>query len=143
MVAEARENLAAFPNVRVAVTDGFVLSEFPDHAFDVVFGQGVLGYLDPNPLLALLDEVHRVLQPGGVCVFNFLTIDNESDAETYLATVGRQAHSHRFHGGTDRAYAAAQIRAMYEAVGLDSTEPRPASTNAEPPSGRVVIVGRA
>src|SRR5437763_5408458 len=73
MVAEARENLAMFANVRVAATDGFALSEFTDGAFGIVFAQGVLGDLDPNQLLALLDEVRRVLRRGGVCVFNFFT----------------------------------------------------------------------
>jgi len=141
MVAEARENLAALPNVRVAATDGFTLEEFGDGQFDLVFGQGIVGYLDPNPALALLDEVSRVLKPRGVCVFNFLTIDHRADASVLLDSVRRQARARRFHGATDRAYSLAQIGAMYELAGLRVIEPE--SDSVAEPGGRVVVVGRA
>jgi SAM-dependent methyltransferase len=142
MVAEARQNLSAFANIRVARTSGVALTEFTDRAFALVFGQGVLGYLDPNPLLALLGEVRRLLSAGGLCVFNFFTIDRQSDASDHLATVTRQARTGRFHGGTDRAYAAAQIEALYRAAGLDLVADGAAAAG-EAASGRAVRIGRA
>jgi len=142
MVAEARQNLSALTNVRVATTDGFTLAEFPDTTFDVVFGQGVLGYLGANQLLGLLDEVHRVLVRRGVCVFNFFTIDDVRDARDHLATVRRLARRRRTHGGVDCAYTRGQIEALYEAVGL-RTLPSGAGTAAEPVRrGRLVVTAR-
>lgn len=139
MVAEASENLASYPNVTVRHTDGFALREFFERSFDLVFAQGVLGYLDPNPLLAMLDEVARVLRPGGVCVFNFSTIDHPRDAGKQVATVREQACRRRFSGGTDRVYTRAQLVAMYEAVGLELL---PAVDAFAPGPGRVVVAGR-
>jgi SAM-dependent methyltransferase len=137
MIGEAAENLAAFANVSVRLTDGFSLAEFSDRSFDLVFGQGVLGYLDPNPLLALLDEIHRVLRPGGASVFNFLTIDHPANLAVHLDTVRRQARRRRFHGGTDRAYTLGQLRALHEAVGL-----QPLGPAGEIATGRVVLSAR-
>ena len=139
MVTEASENLASYANVRVAKTDGFTLREFSERSFDVVFAQGVLGYLDPNPLLGMLDEVARVLAPGGVCVFNFSTIDDPQDVRWQLEAIREQASRRRFSGATDRVYTRAQLVAMYEAVGLEAL---PAADLSASGAGRVVIVGR-
>jgi SAM-dependent methyltransferase len=139
MVAEASENLAAYANVTVAQTDGFALHEFQERSFDLVFAQGVLGYLDPNPLLGMLDEVARVLRPDGVCVFNFSTIDHPQDMRWQLDTVREQARRRRFSGATDRAYTRAQLSTMYEAVGLHVL---PAADLADAGAGRVVIAGQ-
>ncbi len=139
MVAEASENLAPYANVRVARTNGVALHEFEERSFDLVFAQGVLGYLDPNPLLAMLDEVARVLRPGGVCVFNFSTIDDPQDARWHLETLREQARRGRFSAATDRAYTRAQLVATYEAAGLQVL---PAADTSAPGPGRVVIAGR-
>lgn len=119
MVDEATENLASFANARAATTDGFSLSEFPDARFDAVFGQGVLGYVEPNQLLGLLDEVHRVLVCGGRCVFNFFTIDDASNARDQLVAVRRMARRRRFSGGLNYPYTRAYIEALYGVVGLE------------------------
>jgi ubiquinone/menaquinone biosynthesis C-methylase UbiE len=139
MVAEASQNLASYANVTVARADGFALREFRERSFDLVFAQGVLGYMDPNPLLGMLDEVARVLQPGGVCVFNFSTIDHPLDVRWQLDAVREQARRRRFSGGTDRVYTRAQLSAMYEAVGMQVV---PAADLSASGSGRVVIVGQ-
>ena len=41
--------------------------EFPDNSFDAVFGFGILHHLDYEKAL---DEIRRVLRPGGVMIFN-------------------------------------------------------------------------
>lgn len=135
MVAEASENLSTFANVRVAVTDGFSLHELDDAAFGVVFGQGVLGYLGPNQLLGLLDEIHRVLIPCGVSVFNFFTIDDPRDARNHLAAVRQQARRRHHHGGIDCAYTRGQIEALHVVAGLHPSQ----AADGEPSQGRIVI----
>lgn len=140
MIAEARENLSAFSNVRLAVTDGFALPEFADTSFDVVLGQGVLGYLRPNQLLGLLAEVRRVLRPGGVSLFNFFTIDGPEDAAHHLSTVLEQARKRRPHGGLDEAYTHAGLETMHVVAGL-AVAPE-VEADAKLRGERVVIVGR-
>lgn len=39
---------------------------FPDNSFDLVFGSGILHHLDLGKAIA---EIHRVLKPGGVAIF--------------------------------------------------------------------------
>ncbi len=41
--------------------------DYEDNSFDVVFGFGILHHLDYE---AALDEIHRVLRPGGKMIFN-------------------------------------------------------------------------
>ncbi|MGH2858963.1 MAG: class I SAM-dependent methyltransferase [Solirubrobacteraceae bacterium] len=141
MVAEARENLAAHANVRAQLTDGYALPEFDDERFHVAYGQGVLGYMAPNQLLALLDEVRRVLRPGGVSVFNFFTIDRPEDARHHLEVVLAQARRRRPHGGIDEAYTRAQLEAMHATVGLEVVTSADGD-GGKPAMDRIVLVGR-
>jgi SAM-dependent methyltransferase len=136
MVAEAAENLAHHPNVRFQTTDGYTLARFNDTAFDVVFAQGVLTYLDPNPLLAVLAEVRRVLRPEGTCVFNFDTIDAPEAAQRHLEAVRHAARRRRFGGGLERAYTLPYIRSLHEAAGLQVDAP------ASPRDQRTIVVGQ-
>ncbi len=141
MIAEARENLRGFANVRPAVTDGFALAKFADASFDVAFGQGVLGYLPPNQALGLLAESRRVLRPGGVSVFNFFTLDDTQAAARHLAVVLEQAGKRRVHGGIDEAYTRAQLETMHSVAGLTVLNPD-AGIHPEPGGRRIAIVGR-
>jgi len=115
MVAEARRNLASCPNVRCAVTDGFTLREFEDDAMDLVFAAGVLTYLAPNPLLAMLDEITRVLRPGGVYISNYGLIDDPDAVRQRLDAVRRAARSRRFNGSVEEAYIESQVTASRSA----------------------------
>jgi SAM-dependent methyltransferase len=137
MVKEATENLADHDNVRCQKVDGFTLSAFADESFDLVFAQGVLTYMDPGPLLALLDEVQRVLRPSGTCVFNFATIDDELLAQYLLEAARTDARRRRVSPAHERPYAETQIQAMYRAVGLDVL-PSP----SREPGDRLVVIGR-
>ena len=136
MIAEARDNLRPFTNARAQTTDGYTLSEFPDAVYDVVFGQGVLGYLPPNQLLGLLSEVARVLRPGGISLFNFSCVDDPERAGEHLATVMRAARRRRLHGAIDEAYTRRYLEDLHQLAGL-------APERGEPASGgeRAVIVG--
>jgi ubiquinone/menaquinone biosynthesis C-methylase UbiE len=137
MVDEAAKNLAVHDNVRCEKVDGFVLSAFPDESFDIVFAQGVLTYMDPGPLLGLLDEVKRVLRPSGTCVFNFATLDNEASAQYLMEAARTDARRRRVSPAHERPYAEAQIHAMYRTAGLEVL-----SSPLREPGERLVVVGR-
>ena len=122
MVAEAAENLADFPNVSTVLTRGVSLAPLDDDSFDLAFAQGVLSYLEVNHGLALLDELARVVKPGGTLVVNAFTMDRPEWRADQLERVRLAAGRNRFTAGLFRSYSEAQVRAMVEAVGFEVVE---------------------
>jgi ubiquinone/menaquinone biosynthesis C-methylase UbiE len=61
-------------NVRFEAATAYKLP-FPDHSFDAIFSNTLLGHLD-NPLAAL-QEFHRVLKVGGVAGMRAADIDGQ------------------------------------------------------------------
>jgi SAM-dependent methyltransferase len=141
MVRAARRNLDGFPGVRCALTDGYTLKEFDDDSFDLVLAAGVLTFFAPNPLLAMLDEVARVLRPGGVCIANYMVLDNRERAREQLAHVRRDARERRFLL-LEQSYAHAQLAALHELAGIPLVEPATAA-DIRPGFERAVLVGQA
>ena len=119
MVKEARENLAQFENVTSHRARGYTLAPLEDASFDLVFAQGVLPWLDVNVALALLDEMHRVVRPGGTVVVNAFTIDRKAWADEQVQAVQASARRGFFGAGVMRAYSEGQLEAMLRAVGFD------------------------
>ena len=120
MLREAQGNLATFSNVRLVRTRGFTLDNFADGEFDIVFAHGVLGHLDPFPLLALLAGAHRILRPGGCCIANFHTLASQEDGRVALREALRSAGGYRLQS-SERPYTEDQIAALYEVVGFQET----------------------
>jgi SAM-dependent methyltransferase len=118
LLAEARRNLAAFTNVGYFRNRGFSLAGLRDAEFDLVFAQGVFSYFDPNPLLAMLSEVRRVLGEGGSLIFNVFTIERPEWARRAVEEVRSGLLEGRPRPGLYRAYTESQIVALCEAAGL-------------------------
>ncbi len=59
--------------------------QFEDHSFDVVFAESVLGILNHDKLIITMQEVKRVLKPGGI----FMSNDAIWKAGTSLETVSK------------------------------------------------------
>ena len=116
---EARETLLAMPNVRLVQNEGFTLGALPDETFDVVYSHDVLLTLELLPVLSLLDEGHRILRSGGVFVASFFTIDRPEWAAEALHRARACARGGPQGASPERPYAECQLRAMYEAVGLE------------------------
>jgi ubiquinone/menaquinone biosynthesis C-methylase UbiE len=117
MLREAKANLQEFPNVRFVQTQGFALKELPDDAFDVVFAHGVLGHLDPFPLLMLLAATRRVLVRGGHCVANFRLVEDAAEARAVLDEALSAARRNRI-PISERPYTKEQIIALFNAAGF-------------------------
>ena len=120
LLDEARENLATHGNVRYVRTHGFRLPQFGDDAFDLVFSHDVFEFFDGNPALALLEEVARVLRPGGVAVVSFYTFENPFWAHEQL-DIARRAAEHRS-SAEIRPYTTGQMEALFRLGGLRVTE---------------------
>lgn len=57
-------------NARVLAHDVMKLDDWADESVDLVIGQATLHHLTHNPQAAI-GEFHRVLKPGGKCMFTF------------------------------------------------------------------------
>ena len=119
LLAEARQALAEAGNVRFVQSEGVTLAGIADESVDLVFAQGVFSYLDPNPMLAILDEIRRVLHADGRLVFNAYTVDRPGWAARTLSQVRDSAARGRFGGTHFRAYTEAQLRAACATAGLE------------------------
>lgn len=127
MVEEATRELRDFANVRVLQTDGFTLGGFGDQTFDLVFAAGMFGYVEAGPALGLLDEIHRVLRPGGALVINLTLLDDGEDRVAYFVEHARAAARKKHGSGTvERPYALTQMTAWFDAVGLSLVAPQTA-----------------
>jgi len=66
----ASKKIAGIPNAKVVADDVTKMDQFPDATVDFVIGQASMHHLTHN-LNAAFTEFHRVLKPGGKCMFTF------------------------------------------------------------------------
>lgn len=69
-VATATQKHKCIANVRFECESASSLTRFRDQTVDVIVGQAALHHL-ANDLVAVSRECHRVLKPGGLCIFIF------------------------------------------------------------------------
>jgi 2-polyprenyl-3-methyl-5-hydroxy-6-metoxy-1,4-benzoquinol methylase len=119
LLSEARANLDHLANVEFVRNRRYALTQLADVSFDLAFSQGVFSYLDMVAALALLDEIHRVIRPGGMSVVNFATIDRNGGADYALKATRVAARRGRISGSTSKPYVVAQVQALHELVGLE------------------------
>jgi ubiquinone/menaquinone biosynthesis C-methylase UbiE len=138
MIKRARTNLADHSNVAYRLVGGRSLDGLPTANFDVVYAHAVFFLIDLVPALGLLDEVCRVLRPGGAAVISFRTIDRPVWAAQAL-TDTRVAMRRGRSAGPFRPYTTAQLEAMFELVGLPVAD-RCTSDDA---GGYIVLTARS
>ncbi len=122
MLAEARRNLHAAPNVRLHRNRGYTLRDFGDSTFDLVFSHDVFRQFDGQQAFAFIDEVRRVTGPGGHFVVSFDVIDAREWARGQLLGLRAAARRGRFGPNHARPYAAAQVDTMLEIAGFQVVE---------------------
>ena len=65
-LARAKKYLGGFPNVKMQIVNGKMLSPFRDSEFDVVYSMGVFVHIRKRDVPTYFREVYRVLKGGGV-----------------------------------------------------------------------------
>ena len=111
--------LPAFPALPMLATSASVALPYEDATFDAVLSMGVLEHVqDPE---ASLDEVRRILRPGGVLYCYKLP-----NIHSYLEAIARRVPSMYAHGDLehDRLYTVASAVAMFEAHGYEVLDAR-------------------
>jgi SAM-dependent methyltransferase len=140
MLHETRRTLGAFGNVEYALLDGRTLARFDAASFDVVYAHAVFYFFDLVPALGMLDEIQRVLRPGGWCILSFRTIDEPASAEVALRDA-RVVRNRGLGSGRFRPYTRGQIEALYELVGLRVVAVE--TTSGGDRSAYIVVAGEA
>lgn len=103
----------------------------PDASFDVVFLTSVFTHMFPPDVDHYLDEIARVLKPGGRCLCTYFILNQESEA---LIAEGKGVHNFQHEGPGYRtihkkrpeeaiALPETFIRALYAKYGLNVVEP--------------------
>jgi SAM-dependent methyltransferase len=129
-----------FSHIEYLQLDGRTLSGVPDEVFDVVYAHAVFYFFELVPALGMLDEIRRVLRPGGFCIISFRTIDDPVSASEAMEDA-RLVRRRGLGGGRFRPYTVAQLTSMFDLAGLPVVD----SQWSEPcdPSGYVVLTGGA
>lgn len=84
---------------------------FEDHSFDMAFNGGVLEHFTDEQLESVIDEMARVVRPGGI-VLAFCPNRHNIFYQTHLRRI--QKHSYEF----ERAFTAAELKHRFEARGF-------------------------
>lgn len=88
---------------------------YPDASFDVVFLTSVFTHMFPPDVEHYLDEISRVLKPGGRCLCTYFLLNDESLA--HIAE-GKSAHNFQHEGP---GYRTIHKKRPEEAIGLPET----------------------
>jgi SAM-dependent methyltransferase len=140
MINRARANLAAHSNIDYRLVGGRRLDGLATATFDVVYAHAVFFLFDLVPALGILDEVSRVLRPGGAAVISIKTIDHPLRAAEAL-TDARLAMRRGRGAGRFRPYTTAQFEAMFELVGMPVVDR--CATDGDDPQGYIVLTARS
>ena len=110
---------------------------YPDECFDLVYARLVLHYLSKQELDKALDEIYRVLRPGGLFYLvmhdksdrtimkNFRSYDPETNLTTYISANGQLAQRQFFKADeledllTDKDFKLASIKHWREKLYVD------------------------
>ncbi len=92
MVELAREKLKDYPNVRIHQNDGTTLRVLPDATFDLGWCELVFQHVPRDVTRGYLQEVLRVLKPGGRFICNIPRMARYGNTVTCGGFTGRQAH---------------------------------------------------
>lgn len=138
MLRDTQCTLRGYEDVEYVLLDGRSLMGLPDGGFDLVYAHAVLYFFDLVPALGMLDEIRRVLAPGGKCVLSFRVIDDSRSADDALQDA-RRVRARGLGSGRFRPYTEAQVSSMFELAQLPLTS----SVSSEPDSigGYTVFIG--
>jgi ubiquinone/menaquinone biosynthesis C-methylase UbiE len=118
MIKFAQERLARFPNVSLKALPRSDLSLFEDSSFDKAYAQIVLIHLDREDAFIYMEEVFRVLSPGGRAWFQFYNLLHPRGFKEFKFAVHFMREKGAKTRGRVHCYTAAEVRFLVEQAGF-------------------------
>ncbi len=87
MLAVARERLAAFPNAGLTELHRSSLQPLPDASFDKAYCIAVFIHMDKEDMYLYLEDMARVLKPGGLVFFDTWNISSTVGWQRYALEI--------------------------------------------------------
>jgi ubiquinone/menaquinone biosynthesis C-methylase UbiE len=122
MLRYARRRLEGSRNVRFARSRGTVMPDVPSGSVDLVYSLLVLQHLEREDAFLLMQDVRRVLRPGGVAYLTFPNLLSDTYLQAFLG-YARAGHSTR--RARARFYTPQEVERVVPAAGLPITSIEP------------------
>jgi len=135
LLREARIQLKEHDNVTYVQNRRWMLPGIQEGSVDLVFSQGVFGYVGPREFVALAAETRRILRPGGVFLFSAYTIEDEHARRE----VREDTERGRVHGGIREPYTRDYLIALLDFAGLEPPDPLEITVH---PGGYLIFASR-
>jgi SAM-dependent methyltransferase len=117
LLREAEAQLSEFANVSFVHNGGWTIPDVADASVDLVFSQGLFGYIGAREFVALAGETRRVLKPGGRLLLSAYTF-SESLPDAVPDDIRRIASGDRIHAGLPEPYTREYVNALLGLAGL-------------------------
>lgn len=93
MIEVARERLAQFPNVGFTELSRSSLQPLPDASFDKAYCVAVFIHMDKEDFVLYLQDMARVLKPGGLLYFDTWNMASEVGWRRYAVEIEQHRHA--------------------------------------------------
>jgi SAM-dependent methyltransferase len=93
MIEVARERLAQFPNVGFTELSRSSLQPLPDASFDKAYCVAVFIHMDKEDFFLYLQDMARVLKPGGLLYFDTWNMASEVGWRRYAVEIEQHRHA--------------------------------------------------
>lgn len=131
MLRYARRRLASAPNVRFARSRGTTVPDVPSASIDLVYSLLTLQHLEREDAFLLMEDVRRMLRPGGTAYLTFPNLLSDTYLDAFVAYARSHASTHRARA---RFYTPEEVERVVGAAGL--------SIDAIEPGAEIVVVCR-
>lgn len=118
MIRYARLRLADVPNVRFARSHGTTMPDVPSGSVDLAYSLLTLQHVEREDAFLLLQEIRRVLRPGGSAYVTFPNLLSDTYLQAFLGYV-RSGHGNR--RARARFYTPQEVERIVPAAGLPIT----------------------
>jgi SAM-dependent methyltransferase len=123
LLREARVQLREHSNVHYVHNQGWTLPGIADRSVDLVFSQGLFGYIEPRAIVALAGEIHRVLKANGRFMFSVFTFRRGETGGRIREAFAHADARGRIHSGIPQPMTEELVLALLELAQF--TEPGP------------------
>jgi SAM-dependent methyltransferase len=117
MIGRARSDLLSLDNVSYVLTDGRGLQCLRAGTVDFAFSYDVFVHLDQEDMFLYLEDLNRVLRPGGRAVLSFANLLDPLGLKQFKAEAARHRTGHRAAGRLN-FLTPELVRGLVEAAGL-------------------------